>query len=428
MLFALRAFVHHAASTASLAHPGADRETLSDIFETVPEPTRAAGRARLQSFAPLAGTDYAACRNHVDAAGRGAQGSGLSPYLSHHLLTEDEVVGCVRRRHDDAACIRFIEQVCWRTYWKGWLQARPTVWPEFRASVTAETQAMAGDPSRLARYRQALAGRTGIGCFDDWCAELVATGYLHNHVRMWFASIWIFTLRLPWALGADFFLRHLLDGDAASNTLSWRWVGGLHTPGKHYLARAENIRRYTAGRHDPAGQLDEQAPPLPFRPHPLPRRPAPPAPPAERPTALLLTEDDLCPETLLMPGLRPLAVAVLEPAVGRAEAPQTFVDGALRDAAQRAAAHFGVPVEPVRVGELGAWSTRVGVRQLLSAEPPVGATRDTLQDAFDALTADGLSIAFVRRDWDTLLWPHATRGFFSLRRQIPTLLSWLERD
>jgi deoxyribodipyrimidine photo-lyase len=64
--------------------------------------------------------------------------------------------------------------------------------------------------------------------------ELVETGYLHNHARMWFASIWIFTLRLPWELGADFFLRHLLDGDAASNTLSWRWVAGLHTKGKHY--------------------------------------------------------------------------------------------------------------------------------------------------------------------------------------------------
>ncbi len=69
----------------------------------------------------------------------------------------------------------------------------------------------------------------------------MATGYLHNHARMWFASIWIFTLRLPWELGADFFLRHLLDGDPASNTLSWRWVGGMQTMGKTYLARADNI-------------------------------------------------------------------------------------------------------------------------------------------------------------------------------------------
>jgi deoxyribodipyrimidine photo-lyase len=58
---------------------------------------------------------------------------------------------------------------------------------------------------------------------------------------MWFASIWIFTLRLPWPLGAAFFQAHLQDHDAASNTLSWRWVAGIQTPGKHYLARAENI-------------------------------------------------------------------------------------------------------------------------------------------------------------------------------------------
>ncbi|WP_238189582.1 FAD-binding domain-containing protein [Methylobacterium frigidaeris] len=77
---------------------------------------------------------------------------------------------------------------------------------------------------------------------------------------MWFASIWIFSLRLPWELGAEFFLRRLLDGDPASNTLSWRWVAGLHTRGRPYLARRDNIRDFTEGRHDPAG-LDEGAAP-----------------------------------------------------------------------------------------------------------------------------------------------------------------------
>ncbi len=83
-----------------------------------------------------------------------------------------------------------------------------------------------------ARWEQATTGRTGLACFDAWARELLDVGYLHNPARMWFASLWIFTLELPWALGADFFLRHLLDGDPASNTLSWRWVGGLQTPGK----------------------------------------------------------------------------------------------------------------------------------------------------------------------------------------------------
>ena len=80
--------------------------------------------------------------------------------------------------------------------------------------------------------------------------ELKETGYLHNHARMWFASIWIFTLKLPWQLGADFFLKHLLDGDAASNTLSWRWVAGLQTKGKHYLATTWNINKFSAQKYE----------------------------------------------------------------------------------------------------------------------------------------------------------------------------------
>ena len=58
---------------------------------------------------------------------------------------------------------------------------------------------------------------------------------------MWFASIWIFTLELPWQLGAEFFMQHLYDGDAASNTLGWRWVAGVQTQGKHYLASEWNL-------------------------------------------------------------------------------------------------------------------------------------------------------------------------------------------
>ena len=65
---------------------------------------------------------------------------------------------------------------------------------------------------------------------------------------MWFASIWIFTLNLPWQLGAEFFIQHLYDGDAASNTLGWRWVAGIQTQGKHYLASEWNIKKFTNNR------------------------------------------------------------------------------------------------------------------------------------------------------------------------------------
>ena len=88
---------------------------------------------------------------------------------------------------------------------------------------------------------------------------------------MWFASIWIFTLKLPWELGADFFMRHLLDGDPASNTLSWRWVGGHpDAAAKTYLARRDNIERFTQGRFAPDG-LSSTAEPLDDAPPPAPQ-------------------------------------------------------------------------------------------------------------------------------------------------------------
>ena len=94
-------------------------------------------------------------------------------------------------------------------------------------------------------YEKAIEGRTELTFFNDWVDEIKKNGYLHNHVRMWFASIWIFTLNLPWQLGANFFMEHLLDGDPASNTLSWRWVAGIQTKGKNYLARKSNITKYS---------------------------------------------------------------------------------------------------------------------------------------------------------------------------------------
>ena len=78
---------------------------------------------------------------------------------------------------------------------------------------------------------------------------------------MWFASIWIFTLNLPWQKGAEFFMKHLYDGDAASNTLSWRWVAGLQTKGKHYVAQSWNISKFTNNKYKNV-KLNENALPL----------------------------------------------------------------------------------------------------------------------------------------------------------------------
>jgi deoxyribodipyrimidine photo-lyase len=169
----------------------------------------------------------------------------LSPYLRRRMITEREVVEEVLKHHAPEAADKFIQEVFWRTYWKGWLEMRPAIWEHYLSEREA---ALANLPEG---YQAAIEGRTGIDGFDDWARDLVETGWLHNHARMWFASIWIFTLKLPWVLGADFFYRHLIDADPASNTLSWRWVAGLHTKGKTYLARPENIEKFTKGRFRP---------------------------------------------------------------------------------------------------------------------------------------------------------------------------------
>ena len=214
-------------------------------------PTRTEALDRLRAFLPHAGRDYAARRNY-DLPGH-PHVSLLSPYLRHRLITETEVLEATLARFSLSTAEKFVQEVFWRTYWKGWLEMRPGVWVDYRTGVRAALDRVQTEAGLRRDWEAACSGDTGIDAFDHWARELTATGYMHNHARMWFASIWIFTLRLPWQLGADFFLRHLLDGDPASNTLSWRWVAGLQTRGKHYLARPGNIARYTDGRFEPVG-------------------------------------------------------------------------------------------------------------------------------------------------------------------------------
>lgn len=397
-------------------------------------PTRDAALARLQAFLPRAGARYAAERNEDAGPAARDNVSGLSPYLRYRLLTEAEVVAAVRQQHGLEASAKFIQEVCWRSYWKGWLEMRPVIWSRYLAECNDWHARLEDDAALRQRYQAAIDGRSGIDGFDAWARELVTTGDLHNHARMWFASIWIFTLRLPWPLGASFFQRHLVDADAASNTLSWRWVAGLHTRGKHYLARADNIRRYSLGRYHPAGQLDETAEPLPADDIPAPRPLMPPsAPPRDgRPWVWLLTEDDLGVDTLPRGVGRPdcvVGVSVRGDNVAVAPAAAAFARGALDDALNRAAALTGAPA--LRLTSTAPTQTIAdvmadrGVAQIVLAAPPVGVVRDTLQAPLDALQQQGVAVARLRRDWDAAFWPLAAKGYFQLRQRIPEVLRQL---
>jgi deoxyribodipyrimidine photo-lyase len=370
--------------------------------------TRAAGLDRLARFTEHMGAAYAGGRNTDRGPDQEASTSALSPYLRRRLITEQEVVAAALAAHGPEGAERFVQEVFWRTYFKGHLETRPALWTQYEGLVAEGHRRLAAESGLRRTYERAVEGRTGIDGFDDWAREIVETNWLHNHARMWFASVWIFTLRLPWALGAAFFLEHLVDGDPASNTLSWRWVGGLHTRGKHYLARRENIRRYTEGRFDPAG-LDEDAEALrePESPPATRPRPADPVPTGQ--VALLLHLDDLHPESLPLGGAEVVRVGgLLAHAAGAVERVRRSDREAMDDALARAAAHFGCPAGPVEAD----WA---GTLPVVAAWAPVGPSAAALPPC-----------ARVQRDWDRLIWPRATRGFFQVKAAIPEILAAIE--
>ena len=210
------------------------------IFET----SRAKALDKLNHFVENNLSQYSKLRNFDFGPDNRSNISCLSPYITHGIISELEVVDKSLKKFSFAKNEKFIQEVLWRVYWKGWLELRPNVWSDF----LMELNNLRNEFKDKQNYLDAIEGKTDLECFNQWVNELKENNYLHNHTRMWFASIWIFTLELPWQLGAEFFMKHLYDGDAASNTLGWRWVAGIQTQGKHYLASEWNIKKFTNNR------------------------------------------------------------------------------------------------------------------------------------------------------------------------------------
>ena len=221
------------------------------------EPSRAKALDRLESFVENNLAEYSKLRNFDFGPEKRSNVSCLSPYITHGIINEQEIIKKSLGKFSFSKNEKFIQEVLWRTYWKGWLELRPNVWSDYLTELIKIKENLKNNQN----YKNAIEGKTNIDCFNQWVIELKENNYLHNHTRMWFASIWIFTLELPWQLGAEFFMQHLYDGDAASNTLGWRWVAGVQTQGKHYLASEWNIKKFTNNRFDNI-KLNENAPPI----------------------------------------------------------------------------------------------------------------------------------------------------------------------
>lgn len=393
--------------------------------------TRAAALDALSDFLPRT-VAYAERRNYVEPGH--ANVSRLSPATRTRLLLECEISAAARSRHGAAAVAKFGDEVWWRLYWKGWLELRSAVWRQYCDDLDALRQ------RQNERARAVAAGESGVAIMDHFARELVGTGYLHNHARMWWASYWIHVERLPWQLGADFFLRHLLDGDAASNTLSWRWVAGLHTPGKNYLVRRSNLEKYV----DPAllascrGGLSRLESPVAVE---LPPEPIPRAVFLEEDASLLdslagrswglwLHDEDLLPEISPLAVLRPAAVAAIAPLdlwenTHYSEQKRVYYRSALADGASRAGKFFQCPSGLIEADHLikgiTDWAAAGGHEYVVALRPFTGPLADRLPAITAALAERGIRLVLIRRPDDVSAMNEATAGFFKFREKTARL-------
>ncbi len=387
--------------------------------------TRAAALERLAQFVPHAGVDYARRRNFDQGPGHHDAVSRLSAALRRRVLSEADVVDAVVAAHGPDAAASFISEVFWRTYWKGWLEQRPAIWARYLAGRDAARQALRRDTDLAERHGDAEAGHTGIDAFDHWMGELAQTGYLHNWARMQVASIWIFTLGLPWELGAAHFLDQLRDGDPASNTLSWRWVAGLHTAGKAYLADADRITAMTGGRFAPKGLAGATTIPA--------DAPPPAAAPWRTPQTLDIGAPALVWITPEDAGLEQDPALARLPVRGvvacRSHAGDSADATALDDALARAAAHWQAPAQWIESpADLAKAARAAGTSQIVTGFVPVGPLADALPVIRALVESEGLALAEHLRTWDNTVWPHCRRGFFALKQEIPALLPLLLKE
>lgn len=218
----------------SLSSPETNAITGPDV--RAPSPI-AGGRAEAEAaLAKIDPRAYAASRNHLDGAV-----TRLSPYIRHGILSLDEV-----RNHalatvaDPKAAEKFIQELAWRDYWQRIYATYPDrIWQDVEPYKTGFDASEYEDdlPRDIAN------GATGVACIDQFVNMLADTGYLHNHARMYLAAYIVHWRRVRWQAGARWFLQHLLDGDPASNNLSWQWIASTFS-NKPYIFNLDNVAKY----------------------------------------------------------------------------------------------------------------------------------------------------------------------------------------
>jgi len=332
--------------------------------------------------------------------------SKLSPYLRTRFITEEEVLKIVVSNNDIKTIEKFIEEIFWRTYWRGWLETHPWIYNEYL------------DTSK----HQSLPKKTGIKCFDNWKEELIDTGYLHNHSRMWFASIWIFTLGYSWQSGAEFFKKNLLDFCPASNTLGWRWVAGLQTINKPYLATSENINHFTNGRFNPTGQLNENVN-LNYIEHNNSH-----VIPITKPNkfkfknfdnlGIILNRNDLSLNKVFK-----IKKMTYECCVYSTEHENKLVNEFNKNIIQEILNNNKTFEIAENYNQIFDWLTNKKINNLILPYETVGNKIFNIEKFKNKLKKLNIKYYFFLRDWDRNAFPYATKGFFKFKKNIPDLIN-----
>ena len=373
------------------------------------EASRAKALDKLNHFVENNLSEYSKLRNFDYGPDNRSNISCLSPYITHGIINEKEVIKKSLNKFSFAKNEKFIQEVLWRTYWKGWLELRPSVWTDF----LIELKKIKEDFQNNQTYQNAIEGKTNVECFNYWVNELKENNYLHNHTRMWFASIWIFTLNLPWQLGAEFFMQHLYDGDAASNTLGWRWVAGVQTQGKHYLASEWNIKKFTNNRFSNI-KLNENAPPkISEKKYSILKQDFTNPENIDQ-NNLIIFENNLCFETSDFQNNKFKKFYIISNknenrCIKLSEKVLKFKSSLIQDQEQRFK-NQSIDCEVIDISEIKKIEKAVGLY------PTIG-------ENLDYLNSNTFKINFLYRELDQNSWQYCNKGFFNFKNYIPKIIS-----
>ena len=373
------------------------------------EASRAKALNQLNNFVENNLGEYSKLRNFDFGPEKRSNISCLSPYITHGIINEQEVIQKALSKFSFSKNEKFIQEVLWRTYWKGWLELRPNVWTDYLIELNQIKNELKDNKDYIA----AIEGKTKVDCFNEWVKELKENNYLHNHTRMWFASIWIFTLELPWQLGAEFFMQHLYDGDAASNTLGWRWVAGVQTQGKHYLASEWNIKKFTNNRFQNI-KLNENAPPkVSEKSYQIIKQDFNNPQKIENKN-LLIFENNLSFEITDFKENNFKKIYLVSNknenrAIKLSEKLVKFKSHLIEDQEQRLK-NQSIDCQIIDISEL------TNIENYYGLYPTVG-------ENLDFLNSNNLKIDFLYRNLDQLAWQYCNKGFFNFKNYIPKIVS-----